>query len=157
MGLNAFLQCCTRGTSSIKMLSLFTKQQNCGLVEIESICRRQIECDSKTEISFGKGRKHRGEKEKMLVTSIFSFSHNVFQGFCVRVAKSRDCLVNRAKSFIPRSLKQVIRLHHKPHVILQVISFRDCIDLFDIVQSRFKRDQNHAKLQGQGLDWFFKI
>ena len=36
------------------------------------------------------------------------------------------------------------------------LSLRDfvVIDLFDIVQSRFERDRDYAKLQGQGLDWF---
>ena len=28
------------------------------------------------------------------------------------------------------------------------------IDLFDIVQSRFERDRDYAKLQDRGLDWF---
>ena len=27
-------------------------------------------------------------------------------------------------------------------------------DLFDIVNSRFERDRDHARLQGRGLDWF---
>ena len=27
-------------------------------------------------------------------------------------------------------------------------------DLFDIVNSRFERDRDHTRLQGQGLDWF---
>ena len=30
----------------------------------------------------------------------------------------------------------------------------DSIDLFDIVQSRFERDTDYVKLQGQRLDWF---
>ena len=33
------------------------------------------------------------EKEKMLVTSIFFFSHNVFKGFFLRGVKSRDSVV----------------------------------------------------------------
>ena len=28
------------------------------------------------------------------------------------------------------------------------------IDLFDIFSSQFERDQDHARLQGRGLDWF---
>ena len=44
---------------------------------LETICRRQNKCGSKIEIGFEKGRKHCGKKEKMLVTSIFSFSYNV--------------------------------------------------------------------------------
>ena len=33
------------------------------------------------------------EKEKMLVTSNFSFSHSVFQSLFFMVVKSRDCMV----------------------------------------------------------------
>ena len=33
-----------------------------------------------------------GKGKKMLVTSIFSFSHNVFKAFSVRFVKSWDCL-----------------------------------------------------------------
>ena len=32
-------------------------------------------------------------KEKMLVTSIFSFSNDVFKGLYFKVVKSRDCVV----------------------------------------------------------------
>ena len=42
-------------------------------------CRSQNKCNSRTEILFGMGRKNCGKKVKMLVTSIFSFSHNVFK------------------------------------------------------------------------------
>ena len=38
------------------------------------------------------------EKEKMMVTSIFSFSHNVFKEYFLRVVKSLDCVV---KSYFP--------------------------------------------------------
>ena len=55
-------------------LSLY-QQQIFRLVQIESICRREIKLGRKIEISFGKGRKTMWEKEKMLATSIFSFSH----------------------------------------------------------------------------------
>ena len=48
------------------------------LVQIEGICSQQNECDSKIKIWLGKFRKHCGKKEKILVTSISSFSQNVF-------------------------------------------------------------------------------
>ena len=38
--------------------SLFTKQQNFGLVQIESICRQQNKCDSKIKVCHGMSRKH---------------------------------------------------------------------------------------------------
>ena len=34
-----------------------------------------------------------GKADKMLVSSFFSFSHNVFKSFPLRVVKSRDCVV----------------------------------------------------------------
>ena len=58
---------------------LFAKRQHFRLVQIESVCRQQIKSDSKLEICFGKERKHCGKREKMLVTSIFSFFPKCFQ------------------------------------------------------------------------------
>ena len=56
----------------------FAKWRTFRLVQIESICRwQQKKCDKTIQICLGKGRKQL-EKEEMLVTSIFSFSHNVF-------------------------------------------------------------------------------
>ena len=48
-----------------------------------------------TELIFVSGRllKTFWEKEKMLVTSIFSFSQNVFKSLLPRVVKCRDCVV----------------------------------------------------------------
>ena len=47
---------------------------NFRLVQIESICRRQNRCDSKIEISFGKGRKHCGKRRKCWLPA---FSQNI--------------------------------------------------------------------------------
>ena len=42
----------------------------------------------------GKGENDGGnKKEKMLISSISSFSHNVFKSSLVRVVKSCDCVV----------------------------------------------------------------
>ena len=35
-----------------------------------------------------------------------------------------------------------------------ITQFRFLVDLFDIVNSRFERDWDQARLQGEGLDWF---
>ena len=64
------------------MLQLFKSvpnDENFGLVQIESICKRQDKYDTKTKICFGKSRKTLSEKEKMLVTRIFSISNSVFK------------------------------------------------------------------------------
>ena len=56
----------------------FTKQQNFGSVQIESICRQQNKSNLKIEICFWEEKKTCG-REKMLVTSIFSFFRNVYK------------------------------------------------------------------------------
>ena len=61
------------------LLTVLTEQQNFRLVQIESIADDKINLTEKTNFLFGMGRKHCGKKEKMLVTSIFFFSHNVFK------------------------------------------------------------------------------
>ena len=58
---------------------LYCKQRNFQLVETGSICRQQNKCDLKIKCCCWKGEKTLWEKEKILVTSIFSFSHNVFR------------------------------------------------------------------------------
>ena len=45
---------------------------------------------------------------------------------------------------------KVFRLHFDH----EKMDFSRVIDLFDNVNSRFERDQDHARLQGRGLDWF---
>ena len=47
----------------------------------ESVCRRQVKCDSKIWNSPLHGKKALWEKEKILVTNIFSFWYNVFKSF----------------------------------------------------------------------------
>ena len=53
-------------------------------------------CNLGTEIHFGMGRKNIvWKKEKMLDSSIFSFSHNVFRCFFFMVVKSHDVWLGR--------------------------------------------------------------
>ena len=59
-------------------LNLLSKRKNYRLVQTESICRNQNECDRKLKFVW-EGLTTLCEKEKMLVTSIFSFSRNVFK------------------------------------------------------------------------------
>ena len=49
------------------------------LSNLKAFCRWHFKCRSNDDLCYWLDRKHCGEKEKMLVTSIFSFSHNVFR------------------------------------------------------------------------------
>ena len=60
-----------------KQMALTTKF---SLVQIESICKRCFVMLPKKFTLTGIEKKTLWKKEKMLVTSIFSFSHNVFKG-----------------------------------------------------------------------------
>ena len=62
-------------------------------VLIESICRRQIKCESKNEICFGKGRKHCGKRRKSWLPAFSPFPTLLSKGFFLRVVRSRDCVV----------------------------------------------------------------
>ena len=73
---------------------LFNKRQSCGLVEIERICRQQIECDSKTVISFRKGRKHCGKRRKCWLPTFSPVTTMFSKGIFVRFVKSWDYVVN---------------------------------------------------------------
>ena len=69
----------------------FTQQQNFGPYGIESICRRQNNFSSKWLFLSLMGWKTLWAKDKLLVTSIFSFSHNVFKS--IFSGAVRDCMV----------------------------------------------------------------
>ena len=51
---------------------------NFRLFQTEWVCRRQFQIWQKWQKVIQTGRKHCGEKEKLLITSNFSFSHSVF-------------------------------------------------------------------------------
>ena len=53
------------------------------LSELKAFADERINVVKKIKICLRKGRKTWWKKEKMLVTSIFSFSHNVFKRGCV--------------------------------------------------------------------------
>ena len=52
---------------------------NFRLFQTENVCRRQFQILRKWQKVIQTGRKHCGEKEKLLVRSNFSFSHSVFK------------------------------------------------------------------------------
>ena len=58
------------------------------------------------------GLKKLWEKEKLLVTSIFSFSHNVYKGLFTKVIKSRDCVKCFHKAF-SLGFAKIVGLFHK--------------------------------------------
>ena len=51
------------------------------LVQIKSICRRQIKCNLKLEISFGKGGKHCGNRRKCWLLAFSPFPTMFFKSF----------------------------------------------------------------------------
>ena len=75
--------------------SMKTNRQNFKPIQIESIRRRQFKCESKMEISFGKGRKQCGKRRKCWLPAFSSFSTMLSKGFLYRVVKSLDCVIKR--------------------------------------------------------------
>ena len=63
----------------LTFLLTLTRQPNLRPVQFESICRRQFKCSSNVDLYYCLGRKHCGEKEKMLVTRIFLLFAQCFQ------------------------------------------------------------------------------
>ena len=58
---------------------LFTKRQLLAWSKLKAFADEKINVTEKMEILYRMRKKRLREKEKMLVTSIFSFSHNVFK------------------------------------------------------------------------------
>ena len=65
---------------------------NFRLFQIERVCRRQIQISQKMAESSPKGLKTLWEKEKLLVTSNFSFSHSVFKIVVLQTRKNQGLL-----------------------------------------------------------------
>ena len=78
--------------------------QDFRLVQIETNCRRHFKVHLKWKTSTIKGRNTLWEKEKLLVISNFSFSHNVFHSYfpiasCYRMVLWQGENLSKAKYF----------------------------------------------------------
>ena len=83
----------------------FPKRLIFRLAQFERLCRRQNKCDLDIKILYREEKKTLWEKEKMLFTSIFFFSHYVFQSLLSQVRqKSGLC----GKEFISKLLVTLI-------------------------------------------------
>ena len=66
----------------------FSQTTNFGRFQIERVCRRQFKIWWKWQ-KLQEGWKHCGKKEKLLVTSNFSFSHSVFKRLVLQTCKNQ--------------------------------------------------------------------
>ena len=71
----------------------FIPKEKFRLVQIESICRRQIECDLNDDFCLCKGRKYCWKKRKCWLPAFSSFPTMFSEGFLLKVIKSRDYVV----------------------------------------------------------------
>ena len=74
-------------------VELFTTQRSYSPAQIESTCRRQNKCDSKTEICFWKGRKHFGKRRKCCLPAFSPFPKMFSEAFFLSVIKSKGYVV----------------------------------------------------------------
>ena len=87
-------QAFTKLSCALMTLNSLPNDKFFNLVQIESNCRRQKKKYLKRLFLSLIGLKTLWENEKMLVTSIFSFSHIMFsKGFLLKVVKSWDYVV----------------------------------------------------------------
>ena len=70
-----------------KELTLY-QTTNFGLLQTKRVCRRQFQITWKWQKGLQKCRKH-WEKEKLLLTSNFSFSHSVFKRLVLQTCKKQ--------------------------------------------------------------------
>ena len=77
----------------ISTFKFFNEQHNFRLLQLESICRQQNECDSKFGSSFGMKRKQCGKRRKCCLPAFSLFPAILSKVLFVRVVKSQDCVV----------------------------------------------------------------
>ena len=75
------------------LTKVFTKQQDFGPVQIQSICRQVNKCNRKVRICFEKGRKHCGKRRKWWLPAFSPFPTMFSKAFSVKIVKSWDSLV----------------------------------------------------------------
>ena len=75
-----------------QLLNSWPNDKNFGLVQTESIGRRQNECDSKTEFALGRVENTQGKGSKCWLPAFSSFPTMFSKGYFLGVVKSRDCV-----------------------------------------------------------------
>ena len=75
--------------SPARVVNLFPKQQILDSSKLKEVADNNFEYDKNAGKFTKKGRKH-WEKEKLLVTSNFSFSHSVFKRLALQIRKNKD-------------------------------------------------------------------
>ena len=78
---------------------IFTKQQNLRLVQIESICRRQIECSLDDDFCICLDRKHCRNKRKCWLQAFSPVPSNVFKSLPSE-GRKKSGLCGKRLSFI---------------------------------------------------------
>ena len=91
-GITKFFPFSNNVKNSIKVKPPLTLPQttNSRLFQAEKVCRRLFQIWWKWQRVHKRGRKKHWEKEKLLVTSNFSFSHGVFKRLVLRSRKSKN-------------------------------------------------------------------
>ena len=79
-------------TNKSNHLTLY-QMKKFGLVQIESICRRQNKFYLKIDNHFGISRKHCGKRRKCWSPAFSPFPTMFSKGFSFRVVESLDCVV----------------------------------------------------------------
>ena len=76
-----------------------SQKTNFRLFQTESVCRQQFWIWWKWWRVLQQGRKHCGKKEKLLITSNFSFTHSVFKRLVLQTLKNQDLFGKGIKGF----------------------------------------------------------
>ena len=72
------------------MVQHFPKRQILDCSKLKEFADYNFKCNENGRKFPQKGRKHRGKKEKLLVTSNFSFSYNVVKRAVLQTRKNQD-------------------------------------------------------------------
>ena len=116
---------------------------NYRLYQTERVCRRQFQVRSKWQKVPQTGRKTMREKEKLPVTSNFSFSHSVFKRLFLQTCKNQGLFGKGLRQKRVIELRVLVEL-----VIVLTLSQRLILDaskLKGFADDNFKFDENGRK------------
>ena len=75
------------------LLNFLPNDKSFNLSKLKAFADDEEKCDSKTEICFGRGRKHCGKRRKCWLPAFSQFPTKFSKGYFLRVFKSPDCVV----------------------------------------------------------------
>ena len=139
--------------SSGNELSFYQKTTFHACFKLKEYAGNKIDVTKKLKFVLGR-IENLVRKEKMLVTSIFAFSHNVLKGLFFRAVKSRDCVVEITSWLYPHFFRWLCFIFPSKFCPLSVTS---CSPYFLSLLDNDNNNKSGSKVNINDRDTMFNL